>query len=107
MALDHKKLLALDLAPIEHAYGSKDCILYALGIGLGQDPMDERQLAFVYEKNLQVLPTFAVTLGYSPYSSRRPALGIPGTHVVQGEHGLVLQKPIPPEGAVVGKVRIL
>ena len=107
MPLDYDKLMALDLDPVEHAYGPKDCILYALGIGLGQDPMDERQLAFVYEKNLQVLPTFAVTLGYSPYSFRRPELGITWSHVVHGEHGLVLHKPIPPEGTVIGKVRIL
>jgi hypothetical protein len=45
--LDYEKLMALDLDPIEHSYGPKDCILYALGVGLGQDPTDERQLAFV------------------------------------------------------------
>jgi hypothetical protein len=105
--LDYEKLMALDLDPIEHSYGPKDCILYALGVGLGQDPTDERQLAFVYEKDLQVLPTFAVTLGYSPYSFRRPELGITWSHVVHGEHGLVLHKSIRPEGTVVGKVRIL
>lgn len=107
MPLDYEKLTALDLDPIEHTYGRKDCILYALGLGLGQNPMDERQLAFVYEKNLQVLPTFAVVLGYSPYSFRRPELGITWSHVVHGEHGLMLHKPIPPEGTVVGKVRVL
>lgn len=107
MALDYKKLLALDLPPIEHTFGSRDCILYALGVGLGQDPMDERQIAFVYEKNLQVLPTFAVVLGYSPYSFRRPELGITWSHVVHGEHGLALHRPIPTEGTVLGQVRIL
>jgi acyl dehydratase len=107
MPLDYEKLMALDLDPIEHTYGPKDCILYALGIGLGQDPMDERQLAFVYEKNLQALPSFAVVLGYSAYSFRRPELGITWSHVVHGEHGLVLHRPIPPEGTVAGKVRIL
>jgi acyl dehydratase len=107
MALDYKKLLALDLPPIEHTFGPRDCILYALGVGLGQDPMDERQIAFVYEKNLQVLPTFAVVLGYSPYSFRRPELGITWSHVVHGEHGLALHRPIPTEGTVLGQVRIL
>ena len=107
MPLDRDKLLALDLPPIEHTYGARDCILYALGVGLGQDPMDERQLAFVYEKNLQVLPTFAVTIGYSAYSFRRPELGITWTHVVHGEHGLVLHRAIPAEDTVLGQVRIL
>ncbi len=107
MPLNAEKVLTLDLPPIEHTYGPRDCILYALGIGLGQDPMDERQLAFVYEKNLQVLPTFAVVLGYSAYSFRRPDLGITWSHVVHGEHGLKLHKPIPTQGTVLGKVRIL
>jgi acyl dehydratase len=107
MPLDPEKLLALDLPPIEHTYAAKDCILYALGVGLGQDPLDERQLAFVYEKNLQVLPTFAVVLGYSAYSFRRPELGITWRHVVHGEHGLTLHRPIPTEGSVLGKLRIL
>ena len=107
MPLDYKNLMALNLAPIEHSYGPKDCILYALGIGLGHDPMDENELAFVYEKNLQVLPTFAVALGYSPYSFRLPELGITWSHVVHGEHGLIVHKRIPPAGTVMGKVRIL
>jgi hypothetical protein len=37
----------------------KDTILYALGLGVGADPMDERQLRFVYEKDLLALPTIA------------------------------------------------
>lgn len=107
MPLDYEKLMALEVAPIEQSFGPKDVILYALGIGLGQDPMDEDQLRFVYEKNLQVLPTFAVVLGYSPYSFRRPELGITWSHVVHGEHGLTLHKRIPAEGTVIGQVRIL
>ncbi len=49
MPLNPDKLLALDIPDIEHTYGPKDCILYALGLGLGQDPMDENELASVYE----------------------------------------------------------
>ena len=63
MPLNPDKLLELDIPDIEHTYGPKDCILYALGVGLGQDPMDENELAFVYEKNLRVLPTFPVVQG--------------------------------------------
>jgi len=41
--------------PIEYEYTWKDIILYALGIGAGNDDLD-----FVYEANLKVYPTFAV-----------------------------------------------
>ena len=37
MPLDYKKLLALQIPAVEHSYGPKDCMLYALGLGLGQD----------------------------------------------------------------------
>jgi acyl dehydratase len=107
MPLDPAKLLALDIQDVEHSYGPKDCILYALGVGLGQDPMNEDQLAFVYEKNLKVLPTFPVVQGYSPYTLRRPELGITWTHVVHGEHAVRVHEPIAPQGTVLGRSRIL
>jgi acyl dehydratase len=107
MPLNPDKLLALDIPAVEHAYGPKDCILYALGIGLGQDPMNEDALAFVYEKNLKVLPTFALVQGYSPYWLRDPASGVTWTKVLHGEQGLTLHKPVSPQGVVVGQTRIV
>jgi acyl dehydratase len=45
---------------VTQTYGEKNAMLYALGVGAGADPADR---AFVYEKGLKALPTFAVTLG--------------------------------------------
>ena len=53
MTISYDKLLALKIPEVEHSYGPKDCMLYALGLGLGYDPVDENQLTFVYEKNGQ------------------------------------------------------
>lgn len=106
MPLHPDRLLALDIPDVEHTYGPKDCILYALGLGLGQDPTDAQQLAFVYEKDLKVLPTFPVVQGYSAYTFR-PELGITWTHVVHGEHAVHVHAPIPTQGTVVGRSRIL
>jgi acyl dehydratase len=107
MPLDPDKLLALKIPDVEHRYGPRDCILYALGVGLGQDPCDENQLAFVYEKNLKALPTFALVQGYTAYFLRRQDVGITWTHVVHGEQGLTLHKPVAPKGMVIGRTRIL
>jgi len=107
MAIVYDKLKALDIPAVEHRYGSKDCILYALGLGLGQDPMNEDELAFVYEKNLKALPTMAVVLGYTPYWLRNPDTGVTWNKVVHGEQGFVLHKPVMTEGHVVGKTRIV
>jgi acyl dehydratase len=107
MPLDPDKLLALDIPDVEHTYGPKDCILYALGVGLGQNPTDENELAFVYEKDLKVLPTFPVVQGYSAYTFKRPELGITWTHVVHGEHSVRVHAPIAPQGTVIGRTRIV
>jgi len=75
MAIDYDKLLALKIADVEHSYTDKDTMLYALGVGLGHDPLDLKQLDFVYEKNLKPLPTFAAVLATSCFTIPRPAAG--------------------------------
>lgn len=107
MPIVYEKLLALQIPPVEHSYGPKDCMLYALGLGIGQDPMNEDELAFVYEKNLKVLPTYALVQGYSPYWLRNPESGVNWTKVVHGEQGLVLHRPVAPKGTVIGQTRIV
>ena len=44
MAIDYDKLLALKNPAVEQTYSAKDCILYALGVGLGLNPMNEDEL---------------------------------------------------------------
>ena len=107
MPIVYEKLLTLKIPEVEHSFGPKDCILYALGLGLGQDPLNEDELAFVYEKNLKALPTFALVQGYSPYWLRNPDSGVNWTKVVHGEQGLTLHKPVTTEGQVIGRTRIV
>src|SRR3954471_24105375 len=107
MAIVYDKLLALKIPEVEHAYGAKETMLYALGLGLGQDPMNEEELAFVYEKNLKALPTFALVLGHTPYWLRNPQTGVDWTKVVHGEQAFVLHKPVAPHGAVIGRTRVV
>jgi hypothetical protein len=63
MAIDHasyERLLEYRIPEIQQTLTMRDSMLYALGVGLGADPVDERQLRFVYERNLLALPTMAV-----------------------------------------------
>jgi acyl dehydratase len=106
MAIVTEKLLNLAIPTVEQTYTAKDAMLYALGVGLGFDPTDRNQLDFVYEKNLKVLPTFAVVLAYPGLWMRDLDTGIDAIKVVHGEQGLTLHKPLSPAGAVVGKSRV-
>ena len=47
MPLDYNKLLGLKIPDVTQDYTAKDCILYALALGFGHDPVDPRTLAFV------------------------------------------------------------
>jgi acyl dehydratase len=107
MAIVYDKLMALTIAPAEQAYDAKDCMLYALGVGLGHDPMNDDELAFVYEKNLKALPTMATVIGHSGSLARNPDSGINWVMVVNGEQGFTLRRPLAGEGVVVGRTRIV
>ncbi len=106
MTIDHQKLLSRDIPQVEQHLTKRDTMLYALGVGLGADPMDPRQLQFVYEENLQALPTMAIILGYPGPWHAHPDTGITRSHVVHGEQGFVIHRPLPVEGTIIGKTRI-
>ncbi len=107
MTIVYEKLMALEIPPAEQTYGPKDCMLYALGIGLGHDPMNEDELPFVYEKNLKVLPTMAAVLGYVGFWARDRDTGIDWLKMVNGEQGVTLHRPLAGQGTVIGNQRIV
>jgi acyl dehydratase len=106
MPIDPSKLLALRIPDTERHYTEKDVMLYALGVGLGHDPVDARELVFVYEKNLKVLPTFPVVLGFEPYLLRDHDTGVNYEMTVHGEEHLALHRPLSTSGTIVARHRI-
>ena len=107
MTIVYDKLMALEIEPVVQVYEAKDCMLYALGVGLGHDPTNEDELAFVYEKNLKVLPTMATVIGHSTTLARNPNTGIDWLMVVNGEQGFTLRRPLKGQDAVIGRTRIV
>ena len=106
MAIDYQSLLQRRFPAVEHAYTARDTILYALGFGLGADPLDAGQLAFVYEDGLRALPTMANILGYPGFWAREPDTGIDWRRLVHAEQSFVLHKPLPAAGRVMGHNRV-
>ena len=107
MAIDPEKLFALRFPEIRQTYAWRDSILYALGTGYGIDPIDERQLQFVDETKLKAVPTMANVLAYPGFWMRDLDTGIDWVKVVHGEQAMRLHRPLPPEGEVVGRTRIV
>lgn len=100
MPIDPSKV-GLEGEPRDRAWDSKDCLLYAVGVGCGTE-----ELMFATEKNQQVLPTFAVIIGGG---------GVPLKQIgdfnfamlVHGEQAIYLEKPIPPNGIITSKGKIV
>jgi len=86
--------------PRETSWSSKDALLYAIGVGAGQDdPL--RELEFTTENShdvtQQVLPTFGVIVVQQ--GGPRQALGdFNRAMLVHAEQSLTLHRPLPVEG---------
>ena len=97
MPVDPARLLALELPDHECAWTQRDCQLYALATGFGQDPVDERELRYVFEgPGFQVSPSAAVTLYYDDRWMRES--GVDLAMSLHGEQRQRFHRPIPPEG---------
>jgi acyl dehydratase len=106
MAIDYDKLLALKIPEVTQTYTERDAILYALGVGLGHDPLNAAELPFVYEKNIKLLPTFAAVLGWPGFWVRDLDTGVDWVKLVAAEQALVLHRPLTPRGTIVGRTRV-
>jgi acyl dehydratase len=119
MPIYYPDILQQRTAARTFTYGDKDVMLYALGIGLGADPMNETELPFVYERGLKVVPTAATVLAAAGGGGRaRAAAGDdapnpPGFRVsqlnflmvVHGEQKVELHKPLPTSGTFTAEGR--
>ena len=114
MPIYYPDILEQKTEPRTFAYGDKDVMLYALGIGMGRDPMDGRELPFVYEKGLKVVPTAATVLAAGARrAAAQAAQQKPGHRVselnrvmvVHGEQKVELHKPLPASGSFTAQSR--
>jgi acyl dehydratase len=106
MALNYERVMAYRPADIAVQYGARDCIIYALGIGLGMDPIDPGQLKFVYEKNLVAFPTMAAVLGRLVGLQNDPAFGIDQRMMVAAALKVVLHRPLATEAKLVSRPHV-
>ena len=100
MAIKYPEILELTENNCRVEYSDQDTILYALGIGLGSDPLSSRELPFVYEQNLQAVPTFGTTIaGRVGVNTER--LGVNYKFVLHGEEETILHRPMPPAAKLI------
>ena len=91
--------------PAERTWTSKDCLLYAIGVGAGLD-----ELPFTTENSegitQRVLPTFAVIAGAGGGGAFSKIGEFNWAMLVHGEQQVTLHQPLPVEGkaTMTGKI---
>lgn len=110
MPIDPSKAVGAVLGTRRFAWTASDVMLYHLGLGAGQNPLDARELRYCYEKNLQVLPTFATAVpdfrDTDPPRIVYPGIAVDLKKVVLGTQSLEVHAPIPVAGAALARERI-
>lgn len=108
--IDPDKLLAWMFEDVVQEYDENFSMLYALSIGLGGDPTDASQLAYVQEKGavpLKAFPTMAVVLGFPGSWMADPRTGIDFSRIVHGEESVEWNRPLPAAGKVIARHKVI
>mgnify|MGYP003951441547 FL=1 len=104
MAMNYDYVMSLREEGQEFSYGDRETMLYALGVGFGQDALDERELDFVFEQGtLKTVPSMAVVLTRGNLTAD---IGWDYAKVLHGEQRLELYRPLPPEGELIADARV-
>lgn len=105
MPLNPDKIMQYRFPTVRHTYTEKDCILYALGIGMGKDPLDPESLPFVYEEGLKVVPSLAVVLAHPGFWAKLPEIGLDWVRLLQSSQEIIIHSPLPPAATVEATAR--
>jgi len=92
---------------IEHDLTFRDSIIYALGLGYGSDPLDPAHLQFLYEKGQRQVPSICCVMAYAGFWMSEPQFEIDWVKLLHGEHYYEILSPLPVEGKLTAKHRVV
>jgi acyl dehydratase len=105
MPIDREALLAAELTDVPAGYTETDVMLYALGVGLGRDPLDTNELGYVSEHaGLRTLPTFASMI--VPESLLETS-GCDMQRILHRAQSLQIFRPLPAAGELLVNQRVI
>jgi acyl dehydratase len=100
------KILAKQFPKIEHPLVARDCMLYALGIGVGGQPDQRGQLQFAYEDGLKVFPSMVNVISHPGGWVKEPELEIDWVKLLHGEQSFEIHHPLEVGRTYVGSFRV-
>jgi acyl dehydratase len=108
MPIDVDSVLGAELAERQGSWSATDVILYHLGLGAGVPPTDPAELAYTFEGQLKVLPSFGV-IPASPMlfdMLKLPGMDVDLSKLLHGEQELELHAPLPVQSDVRTSARV-
>jgi acyl dehydratase len=88
----------------EFTYTDRETMLYALGVGMARDPLNQDELHYVYENGLKTIPTMASVIAWGQSTIGRACINY--LMVVHGEQRLTMHKPLPPAATIIADERV-
>lgn len=106
MALDYDTLMSKVEIDLPFSYTDADAMLYALSVGMATDPLDQRELPYVYEQGavLKTVPTLATVLVPEMFPV---GLGWDYSQILHSEQRLRLFRPLPPAADLLINKRVV
>src|SRR5579863_2917641 len=101
--IDVDAALGYEFPPLATSYTERDLALYALGVGAGVDPLDTKDLQYVYELHgdgFRPLPTYAVVpvinaiLEQAKQGKQAPGLHYGFERILHGEQYTEVKRPL-------------
>ena len=109
MPIKYDEVMALKNVGQKYAWTDREVMLYAVGIGMGADPMDQKELSFVNEgyftpRELKVVPTYA---SVAAWGATAGPIDVNRVMVVDGERDITFHKPLPVKANITADSSIL
>jgi acyl dehydratase len=103
------RLLDWQLPDAVQSLTRRDVAFYALSIGAGRNPRDRGQLRYVdpASAEFRALPSMALVMGYPGFWLGDPRLQLDVGRILHVEQSVEILGPIPVEGRIVGRTRVV
>lgn len=105
MPINYDELMSTSVLDNVFEYTERDSMLYAIGVGFGSDPLDQRELHYVTElKALRTVPSMAAMIVPGDILD---GCGWDRSKVLQYEQRLELYRPLPPAARLLANHRVV
>jgi acyl dehydratase len=103
MAIDYDDLISRKSPERAFSYTDTQVMLYNLGVGMGRDPLDAKELPFVFElPALQAVPSVVTVLGGGGYNILE-GVQFNWHKILHGEQRITIHRPLPPSANCIGR----